>query len=125
MLVMALFLGVAARKQYVNGTIVDAQQKTTTRVLYYLVDTPITQDDPYYEIAVQIKDTVYFGRYTPMHSGDSLPAEWTVGSTVQARIDGSHLVLRRPSGGDMSFGFTKRPKVKTAPVSSAPAPASK
>lgn len=118
------FLAVAAR-QYATGTIVDVQQKTTTRVLYYQVDTPITQDDPYYEISVQIKDTVYFGRYTPMHSRDTLPEDWTVGASVQVRIDGRHLVLKRPGGSEMSFAFTKRPVVKSEPGSVAPAPASK
>ncbi|MGA7379412.1 MAG: hypothetical protein WBX03_01060 [Terriglobales bacterium] len=125
MLATVLFLGAAAKKQYADGTIVDVQEKTTTRVLYYQVDTPITQNDPYYEISVQIKNTVYFGRYTPMHSSDTLPEDWTVGSTVQARIDGHHLVLKRPGGTEMSFAFTKRPVVKPEPSVSAPAPASK
>jgi hypothetical protein len=124
-LAMGLFLGAAAKRQYVNGTIVDVQEKKTTRVLYYQVDTPITQDDPYYEISVQVKDEVYSGRYTPMHSSDTLPEDWTVGSAVQARIDGRHLVLKRPSGTEMSFAFTKPPMVKTVPSASAPAPASK
>jgi hypothetical protein len=118
--VVMLFLG-AARKPYVDGMLVDVQQKATTRVLYYQVDTPITRDDPYYEVAVQIKDTVYFGRYTPMHASDTLPEAWTVGSTVKARIDGNHLVLQRPTGGEMSFAFTKRPVVKPAASSAAPA----
>src|SRR5271155_2387945 len=91
-LVLVLFLGAVAKKQYAAGTIVDVQEKATTRVLYYQVDTPITQDDPYYEISVQIRDTTYFGRYTPMHSSDTLPEDWTVGSPVEARIDGRHLV---------------------------------
>jgi hypothetical protein len=125
MLLMVLLLGAAAKKQYVDGIVVDVQQKATTRVLYYQVDTPITQDDPYYEISVRIRDTVYFGRYTPMHSRDTLPEDWTVGSAVQARIDGRHLVLKRPSGTEMSFAFTKRPVVKPEPNSSAIAPASK
>jgi hypothetical protein len=124
-LAMGLFLGAAAKKQYVNGTIVDVQEKKTTRVLYYQVDTPITQDDPYYEISVQIKDEVYSGRYTPMHSSDTLPEDWTVGSVVQARIDGHHLVLKRPGGTEMSFAFTKPPIGKSVPSASAPAPASK
>ena len=123
-LATVLFLGATAKKQYVDGTIVSVQQKATTRVLYYQVDTPITQDDPYYEVSVQIKDTVYFGRYTPMHSSDTLPEDWSAGSQVQARIEGRHLVLKRPSGTEMSFAFTKSPVVKPMP-SSSPAPAGK
>ena len=123
-LVTALFLG-AAGKQFTTGTIVDVQEKTTTRVLYYQVDTPITRDDPYYELSVQINDTVYFGRYTPMHSGDALPEDWHVGSAVQARIDGRHLVLKRPSGTEMSFTFTKHPVLRAAPSASAALSATK
>jgi hypothetical protein len=125
MLIMAPVLWAAAKKQYVDGAIVDVHQKATTRVLYYQVDTPITQDDPYFEISVQIGDTLYFGRYTPMHSSDTLPEDWTAGSTVQARIDGRHLVLKRPAGTEMSFAFTKNPLVKPAPGSSVAAPAGK
>jgi hypothetical protein len=124
-LMMVVLLGAAARKQYVEGTIVDVQEKTTTRVLYYQVDTPITRDDPYYELSVQIKDTVYFGRYTPMHSSDTLPGDWHAGSAVQARIDGRHLVVKRPGGTEMSFAFTKRPVMRPVPSGSAAAPASK
>jgi hypothetical protein len=123
-LMVTSFLG-AVERQYVTGTIVDVQEKTNTRVLYYQVNTPITQDDPYYEISVQIKDTTYFGRYTPMHASDTLPEEWHVGLPVQARIDGRHLVLRRPGGTEMSFAFTKRPAMKVLPSGSATAPASK
>jgi len=121
-LIMVPFLG-AVEKQYATGTIVDVQEKSTTRVLYYLVNTPVTQDDPYFEISVQLKDTVYFGRYTPMHSSDSLPEDWRVGSPVQARIDGRHLVLRRPGGTEMSFAFTKRPAVRPERNSSTSVPA--
>ena len=124
LLLLVPFLA-GVEKSFTTGTIVDVQQKSTTRILYYQVDTPITQDDPYYEVSVQIKDTVYFGRYTPMHSRDTLPEDWHVGSEVQARVNGRHLVLKRPGGAEMSFAFTKRPVVKSEPGSSAAAPASK
>ena len=123
-LMMVPFLG-AVEKPYANGTIVDVQQKTNTRVLYYLVNTPVTQDDPYYEISVRLKDTVYFGRYTPIHSSDTLPEDWHAGSVVSARIDGRNLVVRRPGGSEVSFAFTRRPVVKIVPSVSADVPASK
>ncbi len=68
----------AAEKTYQTGKIVDIQQKKTTRVLYYQVNTPITKDEPYYEVSVQVKDTIYVGDYTPRHSADTLPDEWNV-----------------------------------------------
>jgi hypothetical protein len=68
---------------------------------------------------------VYFGRYTPMHSSDTLPEDWIAGSAVQARIEGRHLILKRPIGTEMSFTFTKRPVVKPEPSVSVPVPAGK
>ena len=121
---MTLCAGAATRRAYVDGTLESVEQKTTTRVLYYQVDTPITQEDPYFEVSVRIKDMVYSGRYTPMHASDALPEEWTTGATVQARIDGRHLVLKRPGGTEMSFTFTKRP-VEKPPGSSDTRPTNK
>jgi hypothetical protein len=63
----------AAEKPFLTGKILDVQQKTTTRVLYYQVDTPITKDEPYYEVSVQVKDTIYVGDYTPRHASATLP----------------------------------------------------
>jgi len=48
------------------------------RVLYYKIDTPVTKDEHYYEVSVQVQDTIYVGDYTPRHSADTLPAEWNV-----------------------------------------------
>ncbi len=53
----------AAQKQYQSVIVVEVQQKTNTRVIYYVADTPITKDESYYEVSVQLKDMVYLGRY--------------------------------------------------------------
>ena len=52
-------LSAAEKPLYQTGKIVDIQQKTKTRILYYQVDTPVTKEDPYYELSVQVKDTIY------------------------------------------------------------------
>jgi len=121
-LLMVPMLSAATRKPFAQGTIVDLRQKTSTRVLYYQVDTPITQDDPYYEITVRIHNMQYVGRYTPMHASDTLPAEWTAGAAVEARIDGRHLILKRPNGTEMIFAIAKSLKVKTGQPNSRVAP---
>ncbi len=115
----------AVEKQYTAGKIIDVQQKANTKVLYYLVNTPITQDQPYYEVSVQLKDTIYLGRYTPPHSGDTLPEEWQPGSSVQVRVDAHHLFLRKPSGVDVEFAIAKRTGVNREPKPSEPTPAGK
>jgi hypothetical protein len=99
----------AAEKLYQTGKIVDVQQKKTTRVLYYQVDTPITKDEPYYEVPVQVKDTIYVGDYSPHHSADTLPEEWNVPQAeVRARLENDYMFLLRPAGAELQFVIAKR-----------------
>jgi hypothetical protein len=104
----------AVEKQYQTATVVEVQQKTNTRVLYYVVDTPITKDEPYYEVSVQLKDMVYLCRYVPRHAQDTLPVEWGSGATVAARVEGRHLFVKRPGGNDVDFVVAKRTAVRLA-----------
>jgi hypothetical protein len=99
----------AAEKPFLTGKILDVQQKTTTRVLYYQVDTPITKDEPYYEVSVQVKDTIYVGDYTPRHASATLPDEWNVPQTeVRVRLDKHYMFLARPAGTEVQFVIVKR-----------------
>jgi hypothetical protein len=118
--VWVLFLGMAgiaqaAEKPYQAGKIADLQQKVNTRVLYYLVNTPITEDDPYYEMSVRIGNTVYGGVYTPKHRGDTLPVDWKPDAQVQVRIEGRHFYVKGSAGQDIDFAIAKRTTAKPAP----------
>jgi hypothetical protein len=114
----------AVEKQYQTGKIVDIQQKTNTRVLYYQVNTPITKDEPYFEVSVQLKDTIYVGDYTPRHSDDTLPEEWNLPQAgVRLRLEKHYMFLTRPTGGELEFVITKRIAVPPAPkISEPPSP---
>lgn len=98
----------AAENQYQQATILSTERKATTRVVYYVVDTPITKDEPYYDLSVQLKDMVYTARYTPRHKYDELPDEWKAGATVQARVRGRHLVLKDPGGTEVELVILKK-----------------
>ena len=105
----------AAEKLYQTGKIVDIEQKTTTRVLYYQVDTPITKDEPYYEVSVQVRDTIYVGDYTPRHSGATLPEEWKLPQAeVRLRLEKHYIFLTRPTGAELQFVIIKR--IAAAPL---------
>jgi len=105
----------AAERLYQTGKIVDVQRKTTSRVLYYQVDTPITKDEPYYEVSVRVKDTIYVGDYIPRHSADTLPEEWSVPQTdVRLRLEKHYMFLARPTGTELQFVITKRIAVAPA-----------
>ncbi len=114
LLLTALWIpgSLAVEKLYQTGKIVDVQQKTNTRVLYYQVNTPITKDEPYFEVSVQIKDTIYVGDYTPRHSADTLPEEWNVPPVdVRLRLEKRSMFLTRPGGTELQFVIVKRTTV--------------
>jgi len=109
----------AVEKQYQMGEIVDIQQKTNTRILYYQIDTPITKDEPYYEVSVRVKDTIYVGDYTPRHSADTLPEQWNVPQAeVRLRLEKHSMFLTRPVGAELQFVVIKRIAVAPAQKSS-------
>jgi hypothetical protein len=113
----------AVEKQYQTGKIVDIQQKTNTRILYYQVNTPITKDEPYFEVSVQVKDTIYVGDYTPRHSADTLPEEWNVPQAeVRLRLEKHYMFLTRPAGADLRFVIIKRIAVAPAQTSESRSP---
>ena len=86
----------AVEKQYQRGKILDIEQKARTRILYYLVNSAITRDELYYELSIQLRDTVYVVQYTPRHSADTLPEDGRSGSEVQIKADKRHLFVQRP-----------------------------
>lgn len=110
----------AAQSAYIDGKIVKVQDKAKTTVLYYQVDTPVTRDDPYYEIMVQLKDTTYTGVYTPRHPKDLLPAEWIPGADVKVKIEGRRMTLLTPVGNEIETAIAARRKSTTQVPASVP-----
>lgn len=106
----------AAEKQYEAGRILTVEKKAHTRVLYYLVNTPVTQDDPYYELLLQQGTVQYLAEYTPRHAADELPDGWTDDTEVQIKItDKRHVSVRRAGGMDLQLLIVKRMPGMTAP----------
>jgi hypothetical protein len=84
---LSLQLAFAAQPAFQPGKILKVERKTRSRVLYYIVNTPITREDPYYDVAVQLKQTIYMAEYEPRHSEDALPDQWSAGETVSVKIE--------------------------------------
>ena len=113
----------AAEKQYGPGRIVSLEKKAHERVLYYLVNTPVTQDDPYYELSLQQGTWLYLAEYTPRHAADSLPDEWKPGADIQIKLTDKHHAWVRSAGGpDLQVIVLKR--VPVTGDAAAPDPAS-
>jgi hypothetical protein len=95
----------AQKKNYETGKIIEVQKKAETRVLYYLVNTPVTADDPYYEVSIQVKDTVYVADFTPRHSADA--PDWHAGDSLQVSVEKRHLKVKSPEGDDLDLDIVK------------------
>ncbi len=106
--IVLVSMAFAVQGAYLDGTIVDVQKKVNTRTLYYIVNTPVTKDDPYYELQIKVKDTVYTAQYTPRHEDDTLMNDYKPDTPVQARIEKRHLFLKREGGNDLDLVIVKR-----------------
>src|SRR5229473_7258319 len=112
---LVLFLGsgassFAVESNYFPLTIVRAELKTRDRVVYWIVNTPLYHEDPYFEVAVRAAGTLVVGEREPRNAHEMLPEYWKPGVVVQGRVDRHHLFLRRPNGTDVRFIITRRTK---------------
>jgi hypothetical protein len=113
----------AAEKQYETGRIVNVEKKYHERVLYYLGNTPVTQDDPYYELVLQLNNFDYECEYTPRHAADELPEGWNPDTAVQIKVmDKRHMFVRQPGGTELQLLIVKRIPGTAATAVPKPAP---
>ena len=89
-------------------TIVRAEEKKRDRVVAWVNDTPIYQQDPYFEVAARAGDQVLEGEYEPQSQWETLPIFWKPGVQVQGRVRGHSLFLKRPNGAEIRFVILKR-----------------
>jgi hypothetical protein len=112
LLVALLLLNFGIRMYAVqNGemtmTILRAEEKKRDRVVAWVHDTPIYQQDPYFEVAVRAGDQVLEGEYEPQSQWETLPEFWKSGVQVQGRVRGHSLFLKRPNGVEIRFVILK------------------
>ena len=98
---------VAAVQPYQTGKIISVDEKVRTEILYYIVNTPITRDHPYYEVAVQAGNTQYLAEYTPRREKDDLPGDITIDSEIQFRVEDHHMYIKREAGNDLDLIVVK------------------
>jgi hypothetical protein len=99
----------AAEKKVERGRIITVEKKVHERVLYYLVNTPVTEDDPYYEVALRLGDTILLTEFTPRHAADNLPDGWTDGAAVQIKLtDKHHALVSQADGIELQLEIVKR-----------------
>lgn len=103
----------AIEKNYGTGVVREVQQKSRDRILYYLYNTPIMQEEPYLEVSVQLGPSIVVGEYVPRYAGEPL-SPWTAGDSVQVRVEKHYLYFKLPSGGEVKFRISDRYTPKSA-----------
>ena len=117
-LLMACLLPLAAAIEpgYTSVPLRSFQKKYHERVLYYLYNTPVMKQEPYFEVSVQLRDRVIVGEYTPQYDGEPLPGNWRAGEAVRVRLEPHYVYLQKPGGGEVKFVISDRftPKPSTS-----------
>jgi hypothetical protein len=109
LLLLSLGAGLyAVENGEITMTIVRAEEKKRDRVVAWVNDTPIYQQDPYFDVAVRAGDQVLEGEYEPQSQWETLPVFWKPGVQVQGRVRGHSLFLKRPNGTEIRFVILKR-----------------
>jgi hypothetical protein len=94
--------------------IVRAEQVARDRIVAWVNDTPIYQQDPWFEVAVRAGDKILEGEYQPSSPWETLPVFWKKGVEVQGRVHGHSLFLKRPNGVEIRFVILKRTAVSAS-----------
>lgn len=94
-------------------TIIRAEQRTRDRVVYWVVNTPLYHEDPYFEVEVRLGNVLLTGEQEPRHASEILPKSWTPSAVVRGRMERRNLYLRSPNGTDLKFVIVKRTHAPT------------
>jgi hypothetical protein len=90
------------------GRIVDVQKDVTTKTLYWLANTPVTEDETTYTVSVHLKDKILTGVYELSRVQGPPPEEWVKDRAVNIQVDGDSMYLRTPTGSDFKLKIVRR-----------------
>lgn len=103
----------AVEQSYLKAVLQGIEKKHHDVVLYYLYNTPVMREEPYFEVSLRLGDTVIVGEYTPQYDGEPLSEAWKSTEVVQVRLESHHIYLKKPNGGEVKFLIADRYKPKT------------
>ena len=129
MLVFAVLLmvGVAATaagaaekvKASQPGVMLSVEKKSRSRTQYYVVNTPVGVEEPYFEAEIDSAGLVYTVEYEPRTRDEALPDGCLAGQAVKVRVDHRHLFVQcLDAPAEMRWEIQK--KTRSAPDSESP-----
>lgn len=102
----------AAADAWLYGRIVDVQKSVNTKTKAWVVNTPITEDEVFYTVAVHVADRVMTGTYELTSEESPPPEEWTADYPVKVQVVGDTMSVRGPTG-DVRLHIIKRKPTRT------------
>ena len=102
------------------GVVLTVEHKTRSRVQYYVVNTPVTTEDPYLQMEVDSGGFVYTVEYEPHSAQDVLPDGCMPGEAVKVRLEGKHNLFVQCLDSPTEIRWSIQKKTRSAPDSEAP-----
>jgi len=100
----------AVKNELLTVKIVRAEEKTRDRVVYWVVNTPLYVEDPFFEVVVEAGDYILTTQRDPDPKFEVLPS-WKAGEFVRGRVAKNSLYLKRRDGTEMRFVIVKRKRI--------------
>src|SRR6267142_3142538 len=101
------------------GVVLALEKKSRSRTQYYVVNTPVGVEEPYFEAEIDSAGLVYTVEYEPKSSREVIPDGCLAGQAVKVRVDHRHLFVQcLDSDAEMRWEIQK--KKPSAPDSEAP-----
>lgn len=101
------------------GVVLAVEKKSRSRTQYYVVNTPVGVEEPYFEAEIDSAGMVYTVEYEPKSSNGVVPDGCLAGQAVKVRVDHRHLFVQcLDSDAEMRWEIQK--KRPSAPDSEAP-----
>jgi hypothetical protein len=103
-----------------SGVVLAVEKKSRSRTQYYIVNTPVGVEEPYFEAEIDSAGLVYTVEWDPKSSDDVVPDGCLAGQAVKVRVDHRHLFVKcLGSDAEMRWEIQGKPK-PSAPDSEAP-----
>ena len=69
------------------GVMLSVEKRSHTRTQYYIVNTPIGTEEPYFEAEIDSAGFVYTAEYQPHNNDEVIPDGCLAGQAVKVRVD--------------------------------------
>ncbi len=120
LVLLASAAGAVENKGAQPGVVLMVEHKTRSRVQYYIVNTPVTAEDPYLQMEVDSGGFVYTVEYEPHSAQEVLPDGCMPGEAVKVRLEGKHNLFVQCLDSPTEIRWSIQKKTRSAPDSEAP-----